>query len=266
VLAAELGDRNAGFAFLEHCHDLAFCKPALLQGSLHIREAPKFYWLTSTQRGSLRYTHEKIDISDLDRNELVFREFEPDVVVNLAAQAGVRYSIENPFAYVQSNLVGFANIIELSKKYSVSNFVYASSSSVYGANEKMPFSEHHNTNHPLSLYAATKKSNELIAHSYSHLFDLPTTGLRFFTVYGPWGRPDMALYKFAMSIIKEEQINIYNRGNHRRDFTYIGDIVEGVISVIDCPAKKVLAGMDLTQIQAQVELHGKFIISEIVNL
>ena len=165
--------------------------------------------------------------------EKVFKEHQPDVVVNLAAQAGVRYSLENPLAYVDTNLVGFANILEGCRHNNVKHLVYASSSSVYGANTKMPFSVHQNVDHPLSLYAATKKANELMAHTYSHLYNLPTTGLRFFTVYGPWGRPDMALFKFTRQILSGEPIDVFNHGKHQRDFTYIDDIVEGVIGVID---------------------------------
>ena len=157
--------------------------------------------------------------------------------MNLAAQAGVRYSIENPDIYIQSNIVGFMNILECSRHYKISNLVYASSSSVYGANLSMPFSVHDNVDHPLSLYAATKKSNELMAHTYSNLFNLSTTGLRFFTVYGPWGRPDMALFKFTKAIMNDEEIDVYNYGNHQRDFTYIEDIVQGLLKVIDNPAK-----------------------------
>jgi len=159
-------------------------------------------------------------------------------VINLAAQAGVRYSMENPHAYIQSNIVGFTNILEGCRHHDIKHLVYASSSSVYGANTKMPFSVHHNIDHPLSLYAASKKSNELMAHTYSNLYDLPTTGLRFFTVYGPWGRPDMALFKFTKSILEGDPIDVFNFGNHRRDFTYIDDIVEGVVRVLDVPASE----------------------------
>jgi UDP-glucuronate 4-epimerase len=157
-------------------------------------------------------------------------------VINLAAQAGVRYSIENPLAYVDSNLVGFAHILEGCRHNEVVHLVYASSSSVYGANTSMPFSVHNNVDHPLSVYAASKKANELMAHTYSHLYGLATTGLRFFTVYGPWGRPDMALFKFTKAILAGETIQVFNFGKHRRDFTYIDDIVEGVIRVLDRPA------------------------------
>jgi UDP-glucuronate 4-epimerase len=184
------------------------------------------------------YKHYKIDISNQKSLEDVFKEHRPQVVVNLAAQAGVRYSMENPLAYINSNIVGFANILENCRNYKVSHLVYASTSSVYGANTKMPFSEHDSANHPLSVYAASKKSNELMAHSYSHLYKLPTTGLRFFTVYGPWGRPDMALFKFTKAIIDEKPIDVFNHGKHTRDFTYIDDIVEGIKRTLDNPATK----------------------------
>mgnify|MGYP000966964359 FL=1 len=174
-----------------------------------------------------------------DRSALTdaFANHRPDRVVNLAAQAGVRYSIQNPHAYVDSNLVGFVNVLEACRHHGVEHLVYASTSSVYGANTRMPFSEHDNVDHPLSLYAATKKANELMAHTYSHLYGLPTTGLRFFTVYGPWGRPDMALFLFARNILAGEPIDVFNYGHHRRDFTYIDDIVEGVIRALDRVAK-----------------------------
>ena len=158
-------------------------------------------------------------------------------MINLAAQAGVRYSIENPHAYLNSNILGFGNILEGCRNSRISHLVYASSSSVYGSNTEMPFSIHHNVDHPLSLYAASKKANELMAHTYSHLYKLPTTGLRFFTVYGPWGRPDMALFKFTDAILSGKKIQVFNYGKHRRDFTYIDDIVEGVVRVLDKPAK-----------------------------
>lgn len=183
------------------------------------------------------YTHEQIDISNHKKVIDCFRRHSPQRVVNLAAQAGVRYSIENPLTYINSNILGFANILEGCRHHGVEHLVYASSSSVYGANTKMPFSVHQNVDHPLSLYAASKKSNELMAHTYSHLYGLPTTGLRFFTVYGPWGRPDMALFKFTNAILNNEKIKVFNYGKHRRDFTYIDDIVEGVIRVLDKPAR-----------------------------
>jgi UDP-glucuronate 4-epimerase len=183
------------------------------------------------------YTHVRGDLADRACMENLFKDTKPNRVVNLAAQAGVRYSIENPLAYIDSNLVGFGHILEGCRHNNVEHLVYASSSSVYGSNTKMPFSVHDNVNHPVSLYAATKKANELMAHSYSHLYKLPTTGLRFFTVYGPWDRPDMALQKFAQAIVNDKPISLFNYGNHRRDFTYIDDIVEGVIRVLDQPAQ-----------------------------
>ncbi len=168
------------------------------------------------------------DIKDLEILNSIFNNHQPDIVINLAAQAGVRYSLENPLAYIDSNLVGFGNILEMCRKFCVDHLIYASSSSVYGANRSLPYSEEQPVNHPISLYAATKKSNELMAHSYSHLYSLKATGLRFFTVYGPWGRPDMAPMIFAKSILKDRPINIYNNGDMKRDFTYIDDIVKAV--------------------------------------
>ena len=182
------------------------------------------------------YTHLRIDLADRNAVESAFATHKPQRVVNLAAQAGVRYSIDNPLAYIDSNIVGFAHILEGCRHHGVDHLVYASSSSVYGANTAMPFSVHQNVDHPLSLYAASKKANELMAHTYSHLYGLPTTGLRFFTVYGPWGRPDMALFKFTKAILAGEPIQVFNYGKHRRDFTYVDDIVEGIIRTLDRPA------------------------------
>ena len=175
----------------------------------------------------------KLGVEERDGMEALFETQQFDCVVHLAAQAGVRYSLENPHAYVDANLVGFMNILEGCRHNEVKHLVYASSSSVYGANETMPFSVHDNVDHPLSLYAASKKANELMAHTYSHLYNLPTTGLRFFTVYGPWGRPDMALFIFTKKILAGEPIDVFNHGHHKRDFTYIDDIVEGVIRTLD---------------------------------
>ncbi len=183
--------------------------------------------------GFEQFTFIKMDLADRDAMAELFKEQQFDRVMNLAAQAGVRYSLENPMAYVDSNLVGFANVLEGCRHNKVKHLVYASSSSVYGSNTDMPFSVHDNVDHPVSLYAATKKSAELMAHTYSHLYDLPTTGLRFFTVYGPWGRPDMSPSLFAGAILRNETINVFNEGKMQRDFTYIDDIVEGVIRVID---------------------------------
>ena len=183
------------------------------------------------------YVDVRLRLEDRDGMRDTFARHRPQRVVNLAAQAGVRHSIENPAAYIDSNLVGFANVLEGCRQHAVEHLVYASSSSVYGSNTRMPFSVHDNVDHPVSLYAATKKANELMAHTYSHLYGVPTTGLRFFTVYGPWGRPDMALFKFTRAILAGEPIPVFNHGRHRRDFTYIDDIVEGVVRVLDRPAE-----------------------------
>ena len=183
------------------------------------------------------YLHNKVDLIDKKKIDEIFDNHKPNRVVNLAAQAGVRYSMKNPLAYINSNILGFAHILEGCRKHEIEHLVYASTSSVYGANTKTPFSEHDSANHPLSIYAASKKSNELMAHSYSYLYQLPTTGLRFFTVYGPWGRPDMALFKFTKAILEEKPIDVFNNGKHTRDFTYIDDIVEGVIKTLDNPSK-----------------------------
>lgn len=181
------------------------------------------------------FSFEKIDISDRLALEEVFTKVMPQCVVHLAAQAGVRYSIQNPEIYVQSNLVGFGHILEACRRTKVKHLVYASSSSVYGANKSIPFKESDSVDHPVSLYAATKKANELMAHTYSHLFNLPTTGLRFFTVYGPWGRPDMSPWLFTSAILEGKPIDVFNYGRMKRDFTYIDDISEGVVCVMDCP-------------------------------
>ncbi len=179
------------------------------------------------------YTDVRVNLEDREGIAATFKQYQPHRVVNLAAQAGVRYSLENPHAYVDTNLVGFTNILEGCRHNGVEHLAYASSSSVYGSNTSMPFSVHDNVDHPVSLYAASKKANELMAHTYSHLYRIPTTGLRFFTVYGPWGRPDMALFLFTKNILAGKPIDVFNYGNHRRDFTYIDDIVEGVIRVLD---------------------------------
>jgi len=190
----------------------------------YLKKSEKFYFV-------------KIDLAARQAMEELFARERFDVVINLAAQAGVRYSLTNPHAYVEANLVGFLNILEGCRHHGVQHLVYASSSSVYGANTAMPFSVHDNVDHPLSLYAASKKANELMAHTYSHLYALPTTGLRFFTVYGPWGRPDMALFLFTRAILAGQPIDVFNHGRMRRDFTYIDDIVEGVVRVVDRPAQ-----------------------------
>lgn len=178
-----------------------------------------------------------VDIRDREALHRLFDEVEPDVVINLAAQAGVRYSLENPYAYVDTNLAGFSHVLELARRHDVRHLVYASSSSVYGANSRLPFSPHDGADHPVSLYAATKRANELMAHAYSHLYRLPTTGLRFFTVYGPWGRPDMAYYRFAEAILDDEPITVFGDGSALRDFTFVDDIVDGVVRVARRPAE-----------------------------
>ncbi len=216
----ERGDEVIGFDNLNAYYDPTLKDARLARLSAH----PSFTFV----RGELA---ERTVVAD------TFAQHRPERVVNLAAQAGVRYSIEDPHAYVDSNLVGFVNVLEGCRALDVEHLVYASSSSVYGANTKLPFSVADAVDHPVSLYAATKKANELMAHTYSHLFRLPTTGLRFFTVYGPWGRPDMALFLFTRAILAGEPIRIFNHGRMRRDFTYIDDIVEGVIRVLDAPAE-----------------------------
>lgn len=200
-----------------------------------LKEEIEYSRLISSKKHN-NYKFIKLKLEDKSALEKLFEENKIDKICNLAAQAGVRYSITNPEAYMQSNLVGFLNILECARHNKIKHFVYASSSSVYGLNKTMPFSIHHNVDHPISLYAATKKSNELIAHSYSYLYNLPTTGLRFFTVYGPWGRPDMALFLFTKAILENKPIDIYNNGEMYRDFTYIDDIIEGVKRVIETPA------------------------------
>ncbi|MEE9346015.1 MAG: NAD-dependent epimerase [Methylococcales bacterium] len=210
------GDEVIGIDNINDYYDINLKLARLQQLKTH----PNFTELTS-------------NLEDRDNIPAVFAEHKPQRVIHLAAQAGVRYSLENPLAYIDANLLGFANILEGCRHNNVEHLTYASSSSVYGANTSMPFSVHDNVDHPLSLYAASKKANELMAHTYSHLYKLPTTGLRFFTVYGPWGRPDMALFLFTRSILAGEPINVFNQGKHSRDFTYIDDIVEGVIRTMD---------------------------------
>jgi len=183
--------------------------------------------------GYNNFSFHKVDLKDKAEVDNIFETYKPTHVINLAAQAGVRYSIENPYAYVDSNLIGFMNILEACRNFPVKHLIYASSSSVYGGNRVVPFSTSHNVDHPVSLYAATKKSNELMAHTYSHLYGIPTTGLRFFTVYGPWGRPDMAYFSFTRDIIAGKPIKVFNHGKMERDFTYIDDIIEGIVRLMD---------------------------------
>jgi len=200
---------------------LGIAKPGLEQGErIQSEHTPAFTFI-------------RLDLEDREKIALLFETEKPKLVCHLAAQAGVRYSLTNPYAYIDSNILGFTNILESSKIAGIDHLVYASSSSVYGLNRDMPFSVHHNVDHPISLYAVTKKSNELMAHAYSYLYNLPVTGLRFFTVYGPWGRPDMALFKFTKAILHDEVIDVYNQGDMERDFTYIDDIIEGVTRVLN---------------------------------
>ncbi|WP_435106087.1 NAD-dependent epimerase [Arhodomonas sp. AD133] len=210
------GDEVVGLDNLNHYYDVALKEARLARLEMH---------------GRFRFV--RLDVADREGMAALFRHEGVERVIHLAAQAGVRYSIEAPEAYVDSNLVGFGNVLEGCRHHGVEHLVYASTSSVYGSHTKMPFSEHESVDHPLALYAATKKANELMAHSYSHLFALPTTGLRFFTVYGPWGRPDMALFKFTRAMLAGEPIDVYNYGHHQRDFTFIDDIVEGIVRVCD---------------------------------
>lgn len=212
----ERGDTVIGLDNMNQYYDVSLKEERLRQ----LREYPAF-------------SFHKVDISDAEGIRKIFADTQPERVINLAAQAGVRYSLENPQAYVSSNLTGFVNILEGCRHTGVEHLVYASSSSVYGSNKVLPFSTAHNVDHPVSLYAASKKANELMAHTYSHLFKLPTTGLRFFTVYGPWGRPDMALFLFTKAILEDQTIDVYNYGKMRRDFTFIDDIVTGIVLTLD---------------------------------
>lgn len=216
----ERGDSVVGVDNMNDYYDVSLKQARLARLQLHAK-----------------FTMERLNIADREGMRALFEREKFDAVVNLAAQAGVRYSLVNPQAYIDANINGFTNVLEGCRHTEVKHLVYASSSSVYGSNTKMPFSVHDNVDHPVSLYAATKKSNELMAHTYSHLFGLPTTGLRFFTVYGPWGRPDMALFLFAKAILAGEPIDVFNHGKMRRDFTYIDDIVEGVVRLLDRPAQ-----------------------------
>lgn len=232
---AERGDEVVGIDVINDYYDInlkyARLKESGIEKSLITYNNP----VVSSKYSN--YIFIKLDISDKHNMEELFDTYHFDVVCNLAAQAGVRYSLTNPEAYIEANISGFLNVLECCRHTKVKHLLYASSSSVYGLNKKMPFSAHHNTDHPISLYAVTKKSNELMAHAYSHLFDIPSTGLRFFTVYGPWGRPDMALFIFTKAIMEGKPIEIFNEGKMRRDFTYIDDIVEGIIHVTDKPSK-----------------------------
>jgi UDP-glucuronate 4-epimerase len=235
-LAKKLIERGNDIIGLDNINDYydVNLKYARLKETGIVRENIKYGELLKSCKHS-NYSFIQLNLEDKENLYTLFKEQKFDKVCNLAAQAGVRYSLENPMAYINSNIVGFANILEACRHNNIKHLAYASSSSVYGLNENMPFSTHDNVDHPISLYAASKKSNELMAHTYSHLFGLPTTGLRFFTVYGPWGRPDMALFIFTKAILEGKPIQIFNQGKMKRDFTYIDDIVEGISRVIDNP-------------------------------
>jgi UDP-glucuronate 4-epimerase len=227
------GDEVVGLDCINEYYDVSLKYARLLETGIS-KETLEYGKLVNSKKHA-NYRFIKLTLEDKEGIDSLFKSEGFDRVCNLAAQAGVRYSLENPMAYINSNIVGFCNILEACRHFKVNHLVYASSSSVYGLNENMPFSTHDNVDHPISLYAASKKSNELMAHTYSHLFSLPTTGLRFFTVYGPWGRPDMALFIFTKAILENTPIQVFNEGNMKRDFTYVGDIVEGIIRVIDNP-------------------------------
>ena len=231
----ERGDEVVGIDNINDYYDVNI-KYARLADSGISKLAEEWYKPVKSERYP-NYTFIRMNLEDREQLQKLFEEEKFDNVCNLAAQAGVRYSLVNPYAYISSNIVGFVNILEACRHNHIKHLVYASSSSVYGNNTKMPLSTSDSVDHPVSLYAATKKSNELMAHTYSHLYGIPTTGLRFFTVYGPWGRPDMALFLFTKAMLERKPIDVYNYGNMVRDFTYVDDIVEGVIRVIDHPAK-----------------------------
>lgn len=231
----ERGDEVIGIDNINDYYDVDL-KYSRLEDTGINRERIIYGWQVSSSKYS-NYQFIKLDITDDRKLKKLFKNFHFDAVCNLAAQAGVRYSLTNPKAYLESNITGFLHILECCRAHDIKHLVYASSSSVYGLNKEMPFSVNHSVDHPVSLYAASKKSNELMAHAYSHLFQLPTTGLRFFTVYGPWGRPDMALFLFAKAIFEDKPMDIYNNGVMKRDFTYIDDIVDGIVRVLDNPAE-----------------------------
>lgn len=228
------GDEVVGLDSINDYYDVRVKYGRLAQAGI-AKESIHYGKLVAS--GAPNYRFIQLNLEDREGLEALFRQEKFDKVCHLAAQAGVRYSLTNPYAYIDSNIVGFANILEMCRHHAIQHLAYASSSSVYGLNETMPFSTRDNVDHPISLYAASKKSNELMAHAYSHLYQLPTTGLRFFTVYGPWGRPDMALFLFTKAILEGRAIDVFNHGEMRRDFTYIDDIVEGLVRVIDNPPR-----------------------------
>ncbi len=229
------GDKVVGLDNINDYYDVRLKHNRL--AATGIDTADIAYGISAQSKTYASYSFLQLNIEDREGISRLFEEQEFDVVCNLAAQAGVRYSLTNPYAYIESNIAGFTTLLESCRHNGIKHLVYASSSSVYGLNEHMPFSTHHNVDHPASIYAASKKSNELMAHSYSHLYNIPTTGLRFFTVYGPWGRPDMALFMFTKAIIDNKPIDVFNHGKMERDFTYIDDITEGVIKIMDKPPR-----------------------------
>jgi UDP-glucuronate 4-epimerase len=231
----ERGDEVVGFDSINDYYDVAVKYGRLAQLGFQRDAIVRGSCVRSSTHTNLQFFHGDLEDAEAVRRLFAVESF--DRVVNLAAQAGVRYSLEHPEVYINSNIVGYLNVLEACRHNNVEHLVYASSSSVYGMNTVQPFSTSHNVDHPISLYAASKKSNELMAHTYSHLFGLPTTGLRFFTVYGPWGRPDMALFLFTKAILEDREIDVFNHGKMKRDFTYIDDIIEGVVRVIDSPPK-----------------------------
>lgn len=233
VRLAERGDEVVGIDNINEYYDVDLKYGRLGRDGLDRRKAEAGEWVKSSKYP--RYRFKRTNLEDRAAVEQIFEKEEFETVCHLAAQAGVRYSLVNPYSYIDANIVGFTNLLECCRHHKVKHLVYASSSSVYGLNEKYPFSVHDNVDHPISLYAATKKANELIAHTYSHLYGIPTTGLRFFTVYGPWGRPDMALFLFTKAILENRPIDVFNHGKMKRDFTYIDDIVTGVVKVLDKP-------------------------------
>ena len=229
----ERGDEVTGLDNINNYYEVSLKYDRLAKTGIEKHPISDNQFVESSLYPNYRFI--KLDLKERDQISALFQSGNFDRVCHLAAQAGVRYSITHPYAYLESNMTGFMNIIEACRHFPVEHLVYASSSSVYGMNESMPFSTHDNVDHPISLYAASKKSNELMAHTYSHLYELPTSGLRFFTVYGPWGRPDMALFLFTSAILTGQPIDVYNNGNMERDFTYIDDIINGVVRVIDHP-------------------------------
>lgn len=250
----ERGDEVVGLDNINDYYDVTLKMARLAETGIG-NEAQKWYTkVQSTQYPNYRFV--RMNLEDRDRLMQLFEEEKFDKVCNLAAQAGVRYSLENPHTYIDSNIVGFINILEACRHHEIKHLAYASSSSVYGNNTKMPLSTADNVDHPISLYAATKKSNELMAHTYSHLFGIPTTGLRFFTVYGPWGRPDMALFLFTKAILEDQAIKVFNQGNMVRDFTYVADIVEGVTRVIDNPPNNKKSPLSFPQ-QGEMSAYGR---------